>query len=88
MYLSNFISSRHYNIKSSLSIKIAQNGEFCPNSAKPTAMRAARSRVGRATEMPPKEGLTLWLRIKASAKKGSASRQIGCRLYITVETIR
>lgn len=41
-------------------------------------IRRARSRVGRATEMPPKEGLTLWLRIKASAKKGSASRQIGC----------
>lgn len=41
MYLSNFISSRHYNIKSSLSIKIAQNGEFCPNSA-----GAVKSRAG------------------------------------------
>ena len=40
-----------------MSIEIVQNGEFCPNSAKPTAIRAARSSGGRATEMPPKEGL-------------------------------
>lgn len=54
MYLSNFISPRHYNIKSSLSIKIAQNGEFCPNSAQPTASRAraalCRAGNGNATE--------------------------------------
>lgn len=70
MYLSNFILSRYYNIKSSLSTEIAQNGEFCPNSAQPTASRARAALCRAGAEMPPKEGLTLWLRIKALAKKG------------------
>ena len=70
MYLSNFISPRHYNIKSHLSTEIAQNGEFCPNSAQPTASRARAALCRGATEMPLKEGCRLRLRFKASSKAG------------------
>lgn len=74
MYLSNFISSRCYNIKSSLSIEIAQNGEFCPNSAQPTASRAraALCRAGNGNAV--KRGGDIMAANQSLGEKGAARR--------------
>ena len=74
MYLSNFISSRCYNIKSSLSIEIAQNGEFCPNSAQPTASRArtALCRVGNGNAA--ERGVDIMAANQSLGEKGAARR--------------
>ena len=81
MYLSNFISSRHYNIKSSLSTEIAQNGEFCPNSA-----GAVKSRTGNGNAA--ERGVDIMAANQSLGEKGQRFAPNWLRLYITVETIR
>ena len=71
MYLSNFISSRHYNIKSSLSIEIAQKWRILSKFGAAYGESGEDGFVsGGQRKCRRKRGLTLWLRIKASAKKG------------------
>lgn len=74
MYLSNFISSRCYNIKSSLSIEIAQNGEFCPNSAQPTASRARTALCRTGNGNAAERGVDIMAANQSLGEKGAALR--------------
>lgn len=74
MYLSNFILSRYYNTRSGLSIEIAQNGEFCPNSAKPTASRARAALCRAGNGNAAEKGVDIMAANQSLGEKGAARR--------------
>ena len=88
MYLSNFISSRYYNIKSSLSTEIAQNGELCPNSAQPTASRARAALCRAGNGNAAERGVDITAATQSLIESRAMRHEKNCRnLYIIVDTI-